>query len=359
MIILRLNMNSSMEMEMIERLNNSCFASNLSRNNITAEQWTPLPDWKRYTRPLGAILVLFFLVGTPWNIFVIVGTIYKRLYVQPTHILLLNLAVTNILFCVLVMPFGIVSGLAGEFVFGNSDYDRCQVCKTAGVLYYMLSEITLHTIALLALDRFIYIKYALKYDRIVTVRRACAAIAMTWVLSILLATPPLYRFGEIIFFFSCVIAIVGETELANNIHYGLFLGVETIIPVSIIIVTNVWVMCIALKQVSKWKKNSLPITTEKEISKKINLETRKKQMKLIKVFAGILSVYLINYSFVVVVLLVRTVTRVHVIGYALSYLSLLMNPIQIPVIESFFLPELRGILTRCGKREKINSTLNT
>ena len=93
----------------------------------------------------------------------------KRLYEQPTHVLLLSLAFSNLLLCLLVMPFGIVAGFAREFVFGNNDYIRYQFCQLSGVLLTFFVESSFHTLTLVSLDRFIYIKMAIKYYKIVTV----------------------------------------------------------------------------------------------------------------------------------------------------------------------------------------------
>ena len=70
--------------------------------------------------------LIFLVVGIPSNILVIAAILKNKLLSHPTHLLLLNLAVSDILVCVLVMPFNIVTALAGRFIIGSSDYVRCQ-----------------------------------------------------------------------------------------------------------------------------------------------------------------------------------------------------------------------------------------
>ena len=126
-----------------------------------------------------------------------------------------------------------------------------QFCQLSGVLITLFQESSLHILTLVSLDRFIYIKMAIKYYKKVTIKRVCVAIGSVWLLCLLLATPPLYQFGEIEYVFSCSIALHGETQLTKNINYGVLLGVESILPVSLLVVTNVWVAVIAFKHLSK------------------------------------------------------------------------------------------------------------
>ena len=55
-----------------------------------------------------------------------------------------------------IMPFSIVSGIIGEYAFGDTDRIRCFVCQT-GALTILLHIVSFHTMALMAVDRFIYL----------------------------------------------------------------------------------------------------------------------------------------------------------------------------------------------------------
>ena len=116
--------------------------------------------------------------------------------------LLLNLAMANLLLVMLVMPFIIISGIRGEYAFGGTDKVRCSVCQV-GIVNIILLWVSLHTIALMSVERFTYLKKPLRHNSIVTPKITVAAIVSVWVLSIGLAIPTLFGFGEIIFFFSC------------------------------------------------------------------------------------------------------------------------------------------------------------
>ena len=142
---------------------------------------------------IAVILSLFLLLGLPWNLFVVCAIIKKCLYSQPIIMLMLNL-----LLYILVMLFNIISGIAGEYVFGETDLVRCRVCQT-GVALIILPFVSVHTLCLMSIDRFIYLKRPLRYAEIVTPRRTLAAIISAWLLCIAISIPPLVGFGEIRF----------------------------------------------------------------------------------------------------------------------------------------------------------------
>ena len=66
-------------------------------------------------------LLLFFLVGLPWNGLVIGIILKKKLFTRPTYMLMLNLAIANLLVCVLVLPLTVVTG------FGRRNFEIIEV----------------------------------------------------------------------------------------------------------------------------------------------------------------------------------------------------------------------------------------
>ena len=144
---------------------------NISKNSITTEYWDQASinhDFKVASIVLATILLFFLIIGLPSNVILIINII-KDLKL-PTYILLLNLAIADVLVCAIFMPFPIVSGYAGGFIFGNSDKVRCQVCQL-GIIYTGLSIASLNLLALISLDQFLYIKFPLRYHLYVTPKR--------------------------------------------------------------------------------------------------------------------------------------------------------------------------------------------
>ena len=153
--------------------NFSCF-QNVSKDSVTETGWIvdhpddPIFDLKGNGYATSVIVSLIFLTGVPWNLFVIRTIVRKKLYDNnPTIMLLLNLAITNLLLGLLVMPFNIITGFSGEYLFGNNDIDRCHVCQT-GVFLIILPWLSVHTISLMSFDRFVYLKWPLNYAILIT-----------------------------------------------------------------------------------------------------------------------------------------------------------------------------------------------
>ena len=72
---------------------------NLSLDILTPEAWSLSQEQRINGLVLAVILTVFLVIGVPINLAVILSILRKRLYSQPTFILLLNLSVTDFLFC--------------------------------------------------------------------------------------------------------------------------------------------------------------------------------------------------------------------------------------------------------------------
>ena len=175
---------------------------NPSKENITRLVWTL--DNPRGSNGVEngywcATAALFILLcGTPLNVFVIATILWKRLYKNTSVIPMLNLAISNLLVCILILPFIIVGGYSSEFVFGFSDYVRCIFCSmgSANVTLPMVSS---YTLALMSVGRLLYLKKPLRYSSIVTPARVSALFVIVWVISVGIALPPYFGFGDISF----------------------------------------------------------------------------------------------------------------------------------------------------------------
>lgn len=276
----------------------SCFDDNLNSSGVTAGRWqTPDRDSGTAT---AVVLLVFMVVGLPCNLLIIVSMLWKRLYQQPAHILLLNLAINDLLMCVTYLPINITSAFAGEFIFGSNDVVRCHVCQL-GVIFVIFAHFNFFIIALLALDRFLFIKFPLQYNRIANIKTTTAAVVCTWVFCVTVSLPPLFKFGEIRYTWSistCSLYLLGSTDLTENIYYEVFsIGIAFVLPIPILVVTNVWVGCIVCKQLNKMYRTRN--STEREgkkgkyklsISQKLNQTRNKKQLRLVKIPSSSASV---------------------------------------------------------------------
>ena len=137
-------------------------------------------------------MLLFLLIGLPWNVMVIGIILKKKLYSQPSLMLMLNLAVANILGLLCNSPLIFLMTIGN--LYGDFDY----LCITIN-MFFILPLVSAHTIAMMSVDRVIYLKKPLTYHLIVTPWRMFAAVVTSWISSISLVLPLLCFPREIIF----------------------------------------------------------------------------------------------------------------------------------------------------------------
>lgn len=330
----------------------SCYDNNFSNSSITPEFWE-ISDKERSAALCTALFTLFFIVvGLPSNALIVISILIQRLYKEPTLILLLNLAIADFLVCALVMPFTVVSGLSGGFALGDSDADKCKWCRM-GVLFVALCLFSLHVLALVSLDRFIFVKFPMKYHRTVTVRRTVLCVLLLWTVCIAVSMAPIFGFGDVYFghpHSTCSVKIRGETRITKNLNYFIFLVAESLMPLTILFTTNIWLACIVQKQIRKiyfMIKQSLPNDKEQislGIMKQLSKDKNRKQVQLMRVFGAILISNVITWlPFIgrVLIVIIKGNDDFPPWVYVFVYLSLSFTAVLHPLIQASLIPEIR------------------
>lgn len=341
--------------------------SDLSRNSVSAEYWRSAGTEYRTTSLISAAVnLLFILVGIPSNLFIIVSILWQKFYEEPTYILLLNLSIVDLLTCMLVMPFTVISGFYGEYPFGSTDTVRCKVCQV-GILFHLFGINSIHLRAFLSLDRFIFIKFAMKYHKLATSKFYVGVCICLWVFVSIISIMPLFGVGDMEFFITvsaCTLKLDGQTNIMKNKYYNIILAIEMTIPIVILAVTNIWTVCIVRKQIKKvYQSCEAPSTFRETIRNKVKNLKQTKQLKLIKVFGAITIATAISSSpFVIVVM--STVFSSHENFpkwfILIAFLSLISFPVVHPIIEAALIPELKKVLTvllsklRCHRQGAIS-----
>ena len=248
--------------------------ANASDSSVTSELW--LVEDRTSGLVTAVFLLLFLVIGLPWNLLVVVTIVKQKLYTQPTIILLLSLVITDLVLLVFHLPLVMVTGFSGEYVFGSSDSVRCSVCSNTGFVSVLCSVNATFTIALMSIDRFLFIYKPLHYDRYITKWRTVVAIAVAWLVAVAICVLPLIGFGDIIYTsrnFSCHIYLGPK--------YGLFLLVLLCLAILPVIVLNAWVCCIVQRNIHAIYKvrQSMKISTSTEHSEAYRSVEKKRHEK--------------------------------------------------------------------------------
>ena len=340
----------------------SCFDEDLSSTEVTPERWTT-PD-SESSLATGIVLLIYIILGIPLSLFLIISILYKKLYKQPTHIVFLALIFNDLFICLTYIPINIISAFAGEFIFGNDDVTRCHVCQT-GVIFVIFIHINLFLVALLSIDRFIFIRFPMYYPRLVTVKSTIVVILIITVFGVAVSVPPLFGFGEIRFTHSistCSIYLLGSTKLTRNINYEIFsIAVSLSGPGVILLVTNVWLILIIQKQLKKLykidKSNRKAQDPEKAQEQNAVVKARnKKQLQLVKVFGGILIVNLVTWfpdilNVAVLLALNKQYFNIPHGFFVINYLLFSSQVLLHPLLKIYLIPDIRNIIKKSfGKR---------
>lgn len=326
----------------------NCYSDNGSYDVLTTAAWSASTQGERANGyVLASLFTIFLIVGVALNVAVIWCIFYKRLYSEPTFILLLNLSVTNFLLYVTFLPFSIVTGFAGEFIFGSTNSTRCMVCKV-GVVLTLLTLMSLHSVVLISVDRFVFIKKPLRYHKLVTVKRTLLAVVVVWLLCLGLSLPPLVGVGNIAY----------SQALSNcilNIHvergYTLLLVGEAILPLSLLLLTTVWVVCIAWKQLRKIYRINMASASAAEreqfmerVWSRAKKRKAKLQFHLVRVFGAIIVANFLTWLPVLVLICVgadKEKEEIPLFLKSLAYLSLLFQGIVQPALEASLISDIR------------------
>ena len=120
------------------------------------------------------------------NVFALAGNVLlylairknPRLCRNTTNLFILSLAFSDILMALLCMPF-----TAGVFIQGRWVYGQF-VCQLQGVAFFVLVFVSLETMALVAVNRYVSVTKPAVYRRIFTRRRSLKMIIFIWLLCV-------------------------------------------------------------------------------------------------------------------------------------------------------------------------------
>lgn len=327
-----------------------CLLPNVSREYTTPEYWdTNAPA-------VAVFMSVFFVVALVWNSLILCSMVTARskLLRAPTHVVLFSLAVNDLLLTVLVMPVSIITTIAMDYPFGDNDYVRCKVCQHGGI-FSVLSVSSIHHIALLSLDRFLFIYMPISYRTWVTRWKMLLALLVVWLISITFGILPLFGFGAVGYSSSigtCVAIFHGETHLTKNINYILLFFVEALIPITVIIVCNIGLLWTARKHLKNLRaaKRQMYVASAKDtrvsgtVENALNKEHKQQQLQLFKVFTAIFIGNLITWMPVLGLALASQVIdfdNVTSEAIAFVYMTYISYALIHPLLESWFIVDIR------------------
>ena len=104
----------------------------------------------------------------------------------PSRVFFISLAVSDLLVGLVVLPLSAVYRAIILIRLNNqsNDYDsnlECDISKTVGFFALFLSGVSLNSIAIIAVDRYLGLSLHLRYHELVTAKRALIVVAIAWI----------------------------------------------------------------------------------------------------------------------------------------------------------------------------------
>lgn len=336
---------------------------NVSRVNLSSH-W----DSEAFANTAGVavVYVVLFMIGVPLNTYILAVLIYKKLFNQPTYLLLLNLTVSDLLVCLFPLLFKIITTLNQQGSLGNTDFVRCNVCNVGATFIIFNTSIYL-TLMLLSIERLIFFRTPLRYDNLITTKRIVIAIVVEWVVSVAIAIPVLAGYGDLLYSLVCGHIFVTPYHIERGLVYAFLTGVFFALVTAVIVICNVWMVILFVKIYSKRKKVRVSssfgsqnqsgqqhrVLTAKRKRFIWSLDVARRQCAFIRTFGAIIF---INCASVVPSLVLGAMIF-FTVEIPLEYIifveaALLSQTSTHPLVQALFAPELQKLLFQCTRLKK-------
>ena len=224
-----------------------------------------------------------------------------------------------------------------------------RVCQI-GILSALFPFVSAYTLALMAIDRVIYLKKPLTYERIVTPRRMFFTIVAAWVFCTAVCALPFFGFGRVGLSHNYAYCI----PLMNKRYTVVYLMIMAVLFVLGILVQLFGCGCIIYITRKHIASNLRRLYgSKKERSgpnsgSKVNGNYNKTQIQLVKVFGAIFTASILTYLPVVVfkiVLLIYSDIATSTAFITVGYVSLMSRSVINPIVESYITREIRKALS--------------
>ena len=290
----------------------------------------------------------------------VISTILKTRSLHNVHnVLIVNLMVSNIV-GVVAYTFQ-TTGMMLSYIVGKQDPFRCDVFN----FFLFPGILSTCTLVMLSVEKFIAIKYALRYKAIVTPHRVCQVIAGGWV------TAVLFRFTRLVY--ELIVGVeydkysqFGTCSIEQS--YALLDLFTTIIPLifgcSIAITLDIYLSIKAYQLYKKFHTNNGEGLQTHKDKNKTNLHLKPIITLLITIFGNLAIKVIVSIVYVSTLMMKNTSYQMF-IRYIVIPNSVHVTAILHSLVYGLYFSEIRHSLCRrfkrmvrcCKFKRKMNSIL--
>ena len=316
----------------------------------------------------GPLLAVFygieFILSIVANLFVLIFTLcHPTTLKQPSIIFLTNFIFANLLVTVLIMPLSIVAAANEEWIFGRTPEEKNGSCQFAGFMFAFGIQLTIFTLTVISVDRFLFIVKPFIYKQFVKPWVAVIVVFAVWILACLVNLPPYFGLGEYAFgqyTATCVQVWVGQRYFLAYFCLIMFIVATTII------VTTLWTFCFTrnfIKRTYHYKSGVTGATKKANGNDSLQKHLYMSQVrKLIGIFGILIMITIVTFVPAVIAGIVGIIIGSENLPtpiFAIVVIS--FYSVANPIIQSYFRRDLKEFIIHvikkmtkchCAKEEK-------
>ncbi|NP_001076506.1 trace amine associated receptor 14i [Danio rerio] len=269
------------------------------------------------------------------NLLVIISVSHFKQLHTPANILILSLAASDLLVGVFVMPFQLTLLIESCWIAGPV------MCAVLKFVNFQATSVSVHTVALIAVDRFLALSFPFFYSEKISPTVICIAALLNWLFSLFYNFRLLYVNGN----FTDIVCPGVCVYVVDEISSFVDLLIVFVMPCTLIIILYTHVFVIAKKHATAIRAVQVHNSTESSKNKISDKSERKAAMLLgILVFVFLLCL-LPYYTFLVISYSIVDFIFFRDVGVIIFFLNSTINPIIYALFYPWFKKSLRIIFT--------------
>ncbi|PSN35490.1 G-protein coupled receptor moody [Blattella germanica] len=289
--------------------------------------------------------VLIMVVGILGNLLTIVALIRCPRVRNVAAAFIISLCIADFMFCTCVLPFSSSRFIYGTWIHGDF------LCQLFPFLRYGNIGVSLLSIAMITINRYIMITHHSLYNRIYKKLWIALMIAFCWVLSFGIQLPTLFgiwgKFGIDKNLGTCTIV---DSE-GRSSKKALFI-IAFVIPCLVIVICYAMIFWVVHRSESRLREHAAvtrpgggtPKTKSKEHRE---MKTKRNEWRITKMVLAIFLSFVVCYLPITIVKVADkdvAYPGFHVLGYIMLYLSACINPIIYVIMNKQYRQAYKTVL---------------
>nr|CAD7585544.1 unnamed protein product [Timema genevievae] len=303
--------------------------------------WVPIPiEYTKFSRPLldfaATMTLLIMIVGVLGNLLTIVALIRCPRVRNVAAAFIISLCVADFIFCIVVLPFSASRFIHGTWIHGTV------LCKLVPFMRYGNVGVSLLSIAMITINRFIMITRTSVYSKIYKRVWIGAMIVFCWVFSYSMQMPTLFGvWGKFDFDPNLGSCTITKDTNGHSSKAFLFI-VGFVIPCLVIICCYTVIFWVVHKSESRLREHAATMRssdgnltnlagkTKSRSREQRDLKAKRNEWRITKMVLAIFLSFVVCYLPITIVKVADSEVKYpgfHVLGYLMLYLSSCINPI--------------------------------